>query len=109
MRQQTLWRRKILEINPGVVQNFGQTINNYRKKNDGSELMPDEALSRSQAINAMSFKAAKSIGLVPHGLYINSEANFTICSGDPFAEETEVLETWIAGKPVWRKPKTIRY
>ncbi|MDH2200047.1 hypothetical protein DY954_07560 [Pseudomonas aeruginosa] len=80
-----------------------------RKKNDGSELMPDEALSRSQAINAMSFKAAKSIGLVPHGLYINSEANFTICSGDPFAEETEVLETWIAGKPVWRKPKTIRY
>lgn len=60
-------------------------------------------MSREGALRALSIEGARMMDLDDQvgSLEPGKDADFVILSGDPFALETKVLQTWIDGKKVW--------
>jgi len=68
----------------------------------GRELQPGQALSREEAVRALTVSAAASLGVpCAGGLQPGEPADFVICDGDPFAPATRVTQTWVAGTVAW--------
>jgi hypothetical protein len=61
-----------------------------------------QALAPAEAVRAATVSAKQSLGLTDSGALVpGATATMTICTGDPFAPDTRVAETWIAGARVW--------
>jgi len=69
-----------------------------------SQLQPEQALTPSEAVRAATVTAAASLQAPgASGLAPGEIADFVICDGDPFHNDTRVVQTWIGGMPVWQK------
>jgi hypothetical protein len=72
---------------------------------DGSVIGPEQAVSLSEALKAVTIYAAGQIGMAGRigSLEVNKEADFTILESDPYAVDPEALmtikvsETWVGG------------
>jgi predicted amidohydrolase YtcJ len=68
----------------------------------GRELQPEQALSREEAVRALTVSAAASLGApCAGGLQPGEPADFVVCDGDPFAPAARVTQTWVAGSVAW--------
>jgi predicted amidohydrolase YtcJ len=75
-----------------------------RRYPDGRELQPEQALSREQAVRALTITAAASLGAPgAGGIQPGQPADLVICDGDPFASATHVTQTWVAGTAEWSR------
>ena len=72
-----------------------------RKKADGSLLDPDERIGREDALAAVTFGGSDSMGVDNRGLQTGASATFCVIDGDPFAESSRVVQTWIDGERVY--------
>jgi predicted amidohydrolase YtcJ len=70
----------------------------------GRQLQPGQALSREEAVRALTVSAAASLG-APRagGIQPGEPADLVICDGDPFAPATQVTQTWVAGTVAWSR------
>jgi predicted amidohydrolase YtcJ len=78
-----------------------------RRTEKGLVIRQDQALTREEALRAATVGAAEAAGVgdVKGEITPGKQADLLVLSGDPFDEETRVLQTWIGGKKVWeRKP-----
>jgi len=74
-----------------------------RRTASGHRLQPGQSLTHSEAVCAHTVTAAASIGAPGDGgLAPGQIADFAVCDGDPFEPDTKVIQTWVAGAPVWR-------
>ena len=74
-----------------------------RRLPSGRQLQPDQALTPSEAVRALTVTAAASLGAPGNGgLAPGQAADLVVCDGDPFEPDTRVVQTWVAGLPVWR-------
>lgn len=69
-----------------------------RKTPDGSIFDPDERISEADSLAAVTFGGSDSMGIGNQGLQSGAPATFCIVDGDPFAESSRVVQTWIDGK-----------
>lgn len=65
------------------------------------ELQPEQALTRQEAVRALTVNAAASLDTAGGGLAPGHVADLVICDGDPFEPNTRVTQTWIAGAVAW--------
>jgi len=72
-----------------------------RRLPDGRTLQSGQALTQQEAVRAYTVAAASSLGAPAGGLAAGEPADFVVCDGDPFALETRVAQTWIAGQRAW--------
>jgi hypothetical protein len=73
-----------------------------RRLPGGRVLQPDQALTPSEAVRAHTVTAAASLGAPGSGgLTPGQPADLAICDGDPLQPDTRVVQTWLAGRPVW--------
>jgi len=76
-----------------------------RRLPGGRQLQPDQALTPSEAVRAHTGTAAASLRAPgAGGLAPGQAADLVVCDGDPFEPDTRVVQTWVAGQPVWRAP-----
>jgi predicted amidohydrolase YtcJ len=62
------------------------------------ELQPEQAITRQEAVRALTVNAAASLRAPGSGGLAPGEvADLVICDGDPFDPSTRVLQTWVAG------------
>lgn len=74
-----------------------------RQLADGRAVDAREAISLAEAIEAYTSTGHRAIhGHAGQGIATGAVADLTIISGDPLAAETHVVETWIAGRQVWK-------
>jgi predicted amidohydrolase YtcJ len=74
----------------------------HRSLPDGRTIQPAEAITRAEAVRALTTTAAASLGAPgAGGLTVGEPADLAICDGDPFTPATRVTQTWIAGRRVW--------
>jgi predicted amidohydrolase YtcJ len=88
----------------------GEPLHNMRRAvdrhiGDGNIFVQEEAITQSQAVVASSIGALAALGVESEGISIDEPADFTICDGNPFQEQSKVIETWIGGKCVWNATK----
>jgi imidazolonepropionase-like amidohydrolase len=77
----------------------------HRRGPSGRPLQPEQALTESEAVRAATVAAAASLGLPDAGgLAAGQPADLVVCDGDLFQPQTRVIQTWVAGRPVWRTP-----
>jgi hypothetical protein len=69
-----------------------------RRKMDGAILDPEERISKFQALTAGTIGGSRSLGLKNNGLVEGAPATFCVVDGDPFADSSRVVQTWIDGK-----------
>ena len=95
-----------MELLPGLVDplhNLRAAV--HRRLPSGRPWQPEQALTQSEAVSAATVTAAASLGLPDaDGLAPGHPADLAICDGDPFQPHTRVVQTWIAGRPVWHAP-----
>jgi predicted amidohydrolase YtcJ len=72
-----------------------------RRLPDATTLQSDQALTQQEAVRACTVAAAHSLGTPAAGLAAGEHADFVVCDGDPFAPDTQVTGTWIAGEQAW--------
>jgi predicted amidohydrolase YtcJ len=73
-----------------------------RQMPGGGRLQADQALTREEAVRAVTAAAAASLGAPGSGGIAPGEvADLAICSGDPFEPGSRVVQTWVAGRQVW--------
>ena len=73
-----------------------------RRLADGRVLDAREAISLAEAIEAYTILGHRAVhGHLGQGIAIGAVADLAIVSGDPLAAETQVLQTWIAGRLAW--------
>jgi predicted amidohydrolase YtcJ len=74
--------------------------------NRSRQLQPDQALTPSEAVRAVTVTAAASLHAPGAGGLAAAEiADLVICDGDPFDNGTRVVQTWIGGTPAWHEQK----
>jgi predicted amidohydrolase YtcJ len=74
--------------------------------NRSRQLQPDQALTLSEAVRAVTVTAAASLHAPgAGGLAAGEIADLVICDGDPFDNGTRVVQTWIGGTPAWHEQK----
>lgn len=69
-----------------------------RCKADGTAFDPDEAISQFEALAAATSGGGRSLGVEKDGLCEGAPATFCVVDGDPFSDESRVVQTWIDGK-----------
>jgi predicted amidohydrolase YtcJ len=75
-----------------------------RRTSDGRPVGDNEALSREQAVRAATVDAMIGISGEPkRGLETGAQADFVICSGDPFDRATTVESTWVSGRRAYAR------
>ncbi|GAB3840946.1 amidohydrolase family protein [Dactylosporangium cerinum] len=63
-------------------------------------IQPAQALTRVEAVRALTTTAAASIGAPgAGGITAGEPADLAICDGDPFTPATRVTQTWVGGVP----------
>jgi predicted amidohydrolase YtcJ len=72
-----------------------------RQIGDAQTLQPDQALTELEAVRAVTVAAARSLGLPGAGLAAGQPADLVVCTGHPFAPDTRVTQTWVAGERAW--------
>jgi predicted amidohydrolase YtcJ len=87
------------------LHNLRAAVTRHGPGASGRPLQPDQALTREEAVRALTVAAAASLhapgngGLAPGQL-----ADLAICDGDPFAPGTRVTQTWVSGQMAWPPP-----
>lgn len=69
-----------------------------RKRMDGTMFDPGEAISEIEALTAGTIGGSRSLGLKNDGLVEGAAATFCVVDGDPFSDNSRVVQTWIDGK-----------
>ena len=73
-----------------------------RRTDAGHVLAADQAITPARALRAQTRTGAEILGLEDTGSILpGHRADLAVLSGDPFAEGTEVRETWLAGARAW--------
>jgi predicted amidohydrolase YtcJ len=73
-----------------------------RQLGDGRVVDAPEAIALAEAIEAYTVIGHRAIhGHLGQGIAPGAVADLAIVSGDPLAAQTQVLQTWIAGRQVW--------
>jgi len=75
------------------------------RRTGAAVLQPEQALTRSDALRAATAGAAAALGAPPPTGTIlpGAPADLAVLDGDPFNDGTTVVQTWVAGEPVWRR------
>jgi predicted amidohydrolase YtcJ len=77
-----------------------------RQGHRGRQLQPGQALTREQAVRALTVTAAASLHAPGSGgIAPGQPADLAICDGDPFEPGTQVTQTWVNGQVAW-PPRT---
>jgi predicted amidohydrolase YtcJ len=78
-----------------------------RRTEEGLVIGPDQALTREEALRAATVGAADTAGVgdAKGEIAPGKQADLVVLSGEPFDEQTRVLQTWIGGKKVWEGEK----
>jgi len=69
-----------------------------RKRMDGTMFDPGEAIGEIEALTAGTIGASRSLGLLNKGLIEGAPATFCVVDGDPFSDQSRVVQTWIDGE-----------
>jgi predicted amidohydrolase YtcJ len=69
-----------------------------RKRIDGTMFDPGEAINKIEALTAGTIGGSRSLGLKNDGLVEGAPATFCVVDGDPFSDNSRVVQTWIDGK-----------
>jgi hypothetical protein len=69
-----------------------------RKRMDGTMFDPGEAISEIEALTAGTIGGSRSLGLKNDGLVEGAAATFCVVDGDPFSDNSRVVQTWIDGE-----------
>jgi len=69
-----------------------------RKRMDGTMFDPGEVISEIEALTAGTIGGSRSLGLKNDGLVEGAAATFCVVDGDPFSDNSRVVQTWIDGK-----------
>lgn len=91
------------EVDP--LHNLRAAVQRQIAGRDGEDrpLQPEQAITPAEAVRAATVTAAAALQAPgAGGLAPGETADFVVCDGDPFHEGTRVVQTWIAGTPVWQ-------
>jgi predicted amidohydrolase YtcJ len=73
-----------------------------RRMPNGALLAPQEAVTQSEALHAATAGGAAAVGFAGEGTLVpGAAADLAVCSGDPFAEDSKVVSTWVGGRRAW--------
>ncbi|MFA5100341.1 MAG: amidohydrolase family protein, partial [Candidatus Omnitrophota bacterium] len=78
------------------LQNIRRAVD--RKRMDGTMFDPGEAISEIEALTAGTIGGSRSLGLKNDGLVEGAAATFCVIDGNPFSDNSRVVQTWIDGK-----------
>lgn len=91
------------EVDP--LHNLRAAVQRQIAGRDGEDrpLQPEQAITPAEAVRAATVTAAAALQAPgAGGLAPGETADFVVCDGDPFHEGTRIVQTWIAGTPVWQ-------
>lgn len=69
-----------------------------RKRLDGTMFDSGEAISETEALTAGTVGGSHSLGIQNKGLIEGATATFCVVDGEPFSDQSRVVQTWIDGK-----------
>lgn len=73
-----------------------------RRIPNGETFAASEAITCSEALRAATAGGAAAVGFAGEGALVpGAVADLAVCSGDPFAEGSRVVSTWIGGRRVF--------
>lgn len=74
----------------------------HRRLPDETVIQPEQAISHTDAVRALTTEAAASLDAPgAGGLAPGQPADLVVCDGDPFQPGTTVTQTWIGGRVAW--------